>query len=237
MVFCINRSCPTHAGCVTACPSCSNDSLIQLDGTAVCVKSTCSNLLYLVPWPATIGSRRGLGGSPLPARIGAGRPMPVPGTTALRRFAVDPDATTVIPGAPHAAQDSAAQAIKPATSKYAAVDVEAITVMPGVPGSSTAPTGIDDQAETVTLVPSQPQSRPWTKVDEKAETVELPPSRPFRTVVDSDAETLLNGPSKRKGIPPGFDENAETVLESPTKGMPAGFDENAETVLGPSPKD
>jgi hypothetical protein len=239
MVFCINRSCPTHAGCVTSCPTCSNDSLVQLDGTAVCVKSTCNNLLYLVPWPATIGSRRGLGGNLPSAQSGAGRPTPAPGTTALRRFAVDPDATTVIPGAPTAAQFTTAQMIKPAASKYA-VDVDAATVMPGVPGPSTAAKAFE-QAETVTLPPAQPpaqpQSRPWTKSDEKAETVAVPPPSQPWTPANSNAKTAQNNKTTQIGVPEGFDENAETVIEPPKKSLPDGFDENAETVLQPPPRE
>ncbi|HAT11171.1 MAG TPA: hypothetical protein DCS97_11405 [Planctomycetes bacterium] len=225
MTFCLNRLCPTHAACVVACPTCANDSLIQLDGVAVCVKSTCASLLYLVPWPATIGSRRGLGGNPLPTGSGIGRAAPV--TTALRRpatpgvgpggaprYLADPDATTVI---------------RPAGSGYA-VDADAGTVIQEAPAA--APKGIDDMAITV----AQP---PLSLADSVAETVLDSPPKPkkFPAVVDDKAETVLL-PPKPKVYPPGFDENAETVLQQPPKPMvyPPGFDENAETVLQPPPK-
>ena len=200
MTFCLNRLCPTHAGWVAACPTCNNNSLVQLDGTAVCVKSTCANLLYLVPWPASIGSRRGLGGNPPSAGPGAGRAAPA--TTALRRptgagmsgpgagprYLADPDASTVMPGGQHVGQDQATTVIRPAGPRYA-VDADAGTVMPGASAPPAAPNGIDKNA-----------------------------SQPPMTMADSVAATVLNAPPKKPMVmPAGFDENAETVLQPPPK--------------------
>ena len=226
MTFCLNRLCPTHAGWVTACQTCSNESLIQLDGTGVCVKSTCANLLYLVPWPASLGSKRGLGGNPPPAESGAGRDAP--GTAALRRSAdvgvagdsglktsprylADPNASTVIPGGSRAVSGHVS---RPADPRFA-VDSDAATVIPGVTASAMALQGIDEKAETVLSPLFKPK-----RVDEKAETEVSPPLKP-------------------KEFPAGFDENAETVLSPPPrlKGwFPADFNENAETVMDPPPK-
>jgi hypothetical protein len=197
LTFCLNRACQTHSGWVTTCPTCRNESLIQLDGTAVCVKSTCANLLFLVPWPATIGSRRGLG-TPRPTL--QRQNQSAPGTTALSRqaapgtprYVADPDASTVIPGGQPAASG---QANNPAPRRYA-VSGDASTIMPGAPDPSAKP----------------------------------------MSVADSSAPTVLNNPRPRN-LPPGFDEDAETVLQTPPapkpKYLPPGFDENAETVMAP----
>lgn len=167
MKFCLNRLCETHAGWITACPTCANDSLIQLDGTAVCVKSTCANLLYLVPWPASLGSRRGLGTTPPPP--GAAPRAAAPGTTALSRYQADPDAETVVPGAPKPPQDA----------KSLEQDPKSRMILPAKPGrvvdpdASTVilPEGFDEDAETVLESSRQvPQGRAWTAADNDAET-------------------------------------------------------------------
>ena len=209
MTFCFNRQCSTNAGWATACPTCVNDSLIQLDGTAVCVKSTCPNLLYQVPWPASIGSRRGLGGAaPAPGQ----RTSAAPGTTALRRYPVDPDAQTVMPGAPQPAPEAKARPRSETSHLFVGVDPNASTVL--------LPDAVDEKAETVMAPASDPRLTVLpVGFDENAETVMAPADPPPRPViklgvVDEEASTVLAPSGQRPVGRPwaAADNEAETVM-------------------------